>query len=393
MKQMSDFTLAFMVTLMFGTICMETDIYVPAFPMMKDFFNVLDSEIQNVISYNFIGICLGSLLFGPLSDSIGRQKTLQIGLSLFALSSWGCVFFTNFDLFLLCRFAQGFGAAAPMVASFAMFLDRYDTQKVAQLCGIVNLFIAGAMAASPMLGSVLILYFEWQYNFFVIAMLATLSLIGDLMLLEETLPLEKRLPFGVNIIKDYGKMFVSIPYIAGNLVGYLFLGGIIVFIANLSLIFIEHLGVSQEYYGFYQATIMGTFAIVSVISSWMMGKFGTEKTKYMGLLFGAVGSLSLLLVALYNPQPILICATMAIFTIGATLAMVIYCVESVNVFPNLKGVASGLSNALRHISIAAIILLGSRIFNGSILPIALLISGIFIVILFFALILRFHRST
>ena len=63
-----------MVALVYTTVCMETDIYVPAFPDMKVFFGTTADAIQRVLSFNFIGICLGSLLFGPLSDAFGRKK-------------------------------------------------------------------------------------------------------------------------------------------------------------------------------------------------------------------------------------------------------------------------------------------------------------------------------
>lgn len=392
MKKFPDLMLMVMVVLMFGTVCMETDIYIPAFPLMKVFFQISDQQIQGVLSYNFIGICLGSLLFGPLADSFGRQKILRFGLGLFAFSSWGCVLFNNFDLFIGCRFLQGLGAAAPMVTSFSILLDKYEPKKVSQLCGALNIFIAGGMAASPILGSVLILYFNWKANFLIIAALSTLTLIGSFFFIEETLPRTQWLKFSPqSIVKDYGRMLISFPYMAGVLICYLLFSGLMVFIANLSLIFIEHLGVSQEAYGFYQAMIMGTFALVSTFSIWMIGRHGPLKTKYTGIFFVFLGTCLLLLVSYYNPLPIMICSAMAVFTAGATLASTIYSVEAVNIFPNMRGIAAGLSNALRYIVISMVIGFSTLIFNGSILPIVWLIVVLFLIVLFLALGLKFYK--
>ncbi len=389
MKKQSDIILLAMLILMYGTVCMETDIYVPAFPMMKDFFGISEHQIQGVLSYNFLGIFLGSLFFGPLSDSFGRYNVLKGGLALFAVSSWGCVFLTDFDLFLSCRFIQGVGAAAPMVTAFAMLLDKYEPQKVAQLCSALNLFIAAAMAASPVLGSILILYFSWQANFMIIAVLASLSFIGTLLFIEETLLKSSWLPFSHRaIFKDFGRMLSSIPYMSGNLICYLLFAGVMVFIANLSLIFIEHLGVSQESYGFYQATIMGTFALVSTLGAWMIGKYGTVTTKYVGIFCCFIGVVLLCGISFYNPMPELICGSMSIFTLGATLACVIYGVEAVNVFPNLKGIASGLSNALRHLVIGLVIAFSAKIFDGSMRPIACMTAGLFVIVLLLVGLLR-----
>lgn len=125
MKKNYEFYFLSMVAIMYTTVCMETDIYVPSFPDMKIFFNTTADVIQRILSVNFIGICLGSLLFGPLSDSFGRRKVLLIGLSFFALASWLCCITENFQFFLFFRFLQGFGAAAPMVITFAIVLEKY----------------------------------------------------------------------------------------------------------------------------------------------------------------------------------------------------------------------------------------------------------------------------
>ncbi|MBS0185334.1 MAG: MFS transporter [Proteobacteria bacterium] len=393
MKKQSDFILLAMLTLMYGTVCMETDMYVPAFPIMKDFFGITDHQIQAVLSYNFFGILLGSLLFGPLSDSFGRYRVLKSGLALFTVSSWGCVFLTNFDLFLSCRFIQGMGAAAPMVTSFAMLLDKYEAQKVSQLCSALNLFIAGAMAGAPILGSILILYFSWQANFFIIAVLSSIAFIGSFFFLDETLDRSSWLPFSPKtIFKDFGRMLTSTPFMLGSLICYFLFAGFMVFIANLSLIFIEHLNVSQKSYGFYQASIMGTFALVSTLGAWMIGKFGTKTTKYVGLTFSFMGTIFLCIVSFYNPLPILICGAMSLFTMGATLASVIYGVEAVNVFPNLRGISSGLTTALRHLVIGLVIAFSSTIFDGSMRPIASLTAALFVIVLCFAAILKSREN-
>lgn len=186
-------------------------------------------------------------------------------------------------------------------------------------------------------------------------------------------------------------MLISFPYMAGNLICYLLFAGLMVFIANLSLIFIEHLGVSQESYGFYQAMIMGTFAVVSTFGIWMIGQYGPLKTKYTGIFFVFLGTCLLLIVSYYNPLPIMICSAMVVFTIGVTLACTIYSVEAVNIFPNMRGIATGLSNALRYIVIAGVIGVSTLVFNGSILPIVWLISSVFLVILLLVLGLKFYK--
>ncbi|MCL9684887.1 MFS transporter [Legionella maioricensis] len=374
MKKYQDFPLLVMVALMFTTICMETDIYVPAFPDMKLFFATTAEAIQKILSVNFVGICLGSLLLGPLSDSFGRKRVLQAGLVLFTLASWGCLLIKNFELFLLCRFIQGIGAAAPMVISFAIILEKYEPKKVAQLCGGLNLFITGVMAVAPILGSYLNIYFGWQANFLLIAVLATCSFLGSLLFIPETLLPQNRTPFSLPMmVKNYGIVSSSFPFMAASFICYLLFSGLVVFVANLSLIFVDYLGMPKASYGFYQASAPAAFALFSLLSIWIIEYFGTEKTKYAGLITALLGALFILFTASIQPNPLLICIAMVLFTAGVTLAAPIYGMEAANVYPEMRGIATGMSNALRHVIVAGIVALGSYAFDGSIKPVAILI--------------------
>lgn len=374
MKKTQDFGLLAMIILIYTTVCMETDIYVPAFPDMRSFFGVNEDQIQQVLSWNFMGICLGSFIFAPLSDSFGRKVTLQAGLILFLITSWGCVLFQDFDIFLINRFFQGVGAAAPMAISFALLLDKFDPQRSAQLCGVLNTFITAAMAGAPILGSVLNINFGWQANFLVIALLATVSFMGSFYGIPETLAPKDRQPFSVKgILKDYGTVATRFPYMAGTFICYLLFGGLVVFIANLSLIFIEYLGVPKTSYGFYQASITISFALASCISVKIIGRYGMDATKKLGLVTANMGAALLLFIAYVYPDPMLICGAMIIFTIGATFACPIYGIEAMNAVPNMRGIAAGMSNALRHIIIAGIVAMSSLTFDGTVRPVALII--------------------
>lgn len=254
-------------------------------------------------------------------------------------------------------------------------------------------FYCRCYGSLPILGSILILYFSWKANFLIIALLASLNLLGSLFWIPETLSSDQRSTFSFSrILRDYSQMIKSFPYMAGNLICYLLFGSIMVFIANLSLIFIEHLGVSQKIYGFYQATIMGTFASISSIGAWMIGRYGTIKTKNIGLFLVGLGTLLLLLVTFSPTSPSIICSAMIVFTTGATLSSVIYGVEAVNVFPQLRGSATGLSNALRHLLIGGIIGASSFFFSGSISPVVWVIASLSAIIFFLVFRLKNHTT-
>lgn len=384
MKKITNFMLLSAIAVMYATVCMETDIYVPAFPDMKHFFSTSAEGIQQILSINFVGLCLGSLLLGPLSDSFGRIKILRGGLILFAFSSWCCCTVVHLNALLFWRLLQGMGAAAPMVITFAILLERFDSKKVAQLCGALNIFITGVTAAAPILGSFLNLHFGWQANFLVIAALATISLLASLFFVPETLPVKDRNKFSLwVVIKNYKTVLTSFQFMAGSFICYLMFACLILFIANLSIIFIEYLGVPKEVYPFYQASPLTAYALFSLCSIWLIGRFGIQKTKHSGVLILFIGMLLLIMATTMQQTPWLICAAMIVYTTGITFAAPLYGMEAANVFPQMRGIATGMSNALRHIIVASVIGIGSLSFDGSIKPVAYLIgftTGIIVIL-------------
>ncbi len=92
-----------MATVVLVMLCggIETDIFVPSLPAIKDYFSTTESLVQMIIGINFLGLCVSSLFYGPLSDAYGRRPVLLVGLMPFALSSVASVFATSITSLLL----------------------------------------------------------------------------------------------------------------------------------------------------------------------------------------------------------------------------------------------------------------------------------------------------
>ncbi len=151
-SRMSERTIRFLILMIFLAAAMETDIYLPAFPDMMAAFNTDETMIQRVLSFNFLGICLASLIYGPLSDAIGRRKVLNIGYGFFIAGSLGCVFADTIEMLIFWRFLQGFGSAACMIIGAAMVFDLYKEEKAAEIVSDLNSLVVSIIAFAPMLG-------------------------------------------------------------------------------------------------------------------------------------------------------------------------------------------------------------------------------------------------
>jgi len=143
-KKYSDIAILIFVTLLYIMICAESDMYVPAFPQMIDYFGISENKIQLVLSINFAGLCIAGLIAGPITDSYGRRATLIIGLLIFIIGSIGCVYTDNFAMLLFWRLLQGIATSVPMVIGAAMFFDKYTAEKAGKTIGVLNSFISAS---------------------------------------------------------------------------------------------------------------------------------------------------------------------------------------------------------------------------------------------------------
>lgn len=370
-----DLTLIMLVTIMYIALSAEADIYVPAFPLMVNYFGVAENEIQLVLSINFIGLCFSGLVIGPLSDSFGRRRVLLGGLLLFVISSIGCTYASIFNIMLFWRLLQGIAASIPMVIGVAIFLDKYSGDKASQLIGMVNSIIAASMAGAPIFGAWLSQAFNWRANFMVILILALISFFGTLFFIEETLSKQKRKLFNFgSILRDYFKLSKNFEFICYNLIANFPFVAIVVYIANLSIILINYFGMDLVTFSYYQATTMGTFIIFSLLSVKLIGKKGIDFSKNLGSVLALIGTISIFSISQIDPTNINgICISMALIAAGGSMMVGTYGMKSLSIFPEMNGTAIALSTALRQLFASSLVMISEIFFDGTIMPVAIII--------------------
>jgi DHA1 family bicyclomycin/chloramphenicol resistance-like MFS transporter len=370
-----DLLMLLLVTIMYIALCAEADMYVPAFPQMIKYFNVNENHIQLILSINFIGLCFAGLIAGPLSDSYGRRKILLAGLLVFLISSIGCTVTENFYAMLFWRLFQGIAASFPMVIGAAIFFDKYSADKAGQLCGILNSVISASMAGAPILGAYLSHIFSWRANFIVILILAIVSFVGTLLFIEETLPSAQRKKFSPKaIFADYLKLFSSFKFLTYAMISCVPFVAIVVYVANLSVIFINHLGMNLNEFSYWQATCMGSFIIFSALSAKIIARKGVDYTKDLGSIICLIGVISLFITGLYATNNVyFICLSMAILASGGALMVGTFGAKSMEIFPGINGTCLAFVTAQRQIFASVLVVLSELFFDGTILPVAVII--------------------
>ncbi|MCF7806126.1 MAG: multidrug effflux MFS transporter [Simkaniaceae bacterium] len=381
-----------LIAIIFIAACIETDIYLPAFPDMMSYFKVSEDAIQHLLTINFIGICASGCFYGPTSDVLGRKKPLLIALGLFLLGSIITLFSHHFSLMLVGRFFQGLGSGGCFTLGTAIIFDTFKKEKALQANNYLNASIPFIMAAAPIAGGYLNHHFGFHSNFLLIAVLVLISFLICLFFLEETLPIDNRQDLKIAKIQhDFKTVLLNMRFWQIILVLSLIFSAYMTFISNISVLFVIELGVSKNIFPLYQASILIVWLAGSMTCNIAIKKWGAPTLKKFGVVLLAVGGIWAVAIMLLAPHsPLGFTMGMLFFTLGANWINGLYFPEGMELFPEIKGVVASLLTTIRLLITSFIVALVSSFYNATIYPIGITLVCILFLVL--PIIVFYERS-
>lgn len=174
----------------FGPLSM--DMYLPGLPGVADDFHTSASIAQLTVTATLVGLGLGQLIFGPLSDIVGRKRPLQVMLTIYALVSISAVFTPNIWLFVFLRFIQGISGAAGMVIARAASRDMYTGKDLTKFISMLATVNGAAPILAPLAGGFILNFAMWRFVFVVLFVIGVLMMLAVTFTLPETLPEKDR---------------------------------------------------------------------------------------------------------------------------------------------------------------------------------------------------------
>lgn len=169
-----------------------TDMYLPSLPAMGEYFNTSSSMVQLGLTTSMIGLAVGQIFFGPLSDRYGRRIPLQVAMWLFIVSTVLCLFAQDIHQFVTFRLIQGIAGAGGIVIARSIATDKFSGKELAKMLAIIGAINGIAPVVAPIIGGVFTEAIGWQGIFGILLVLGMLLLAGC-MRFRESLPAEKRL--------------------------------------------------------------------------------------------------------------------------------------------------------------------------------------------------------
>lgn len=153
---------------------LSIDLYLPSFPRIAASFSVSPARVELSLASFFIGLALGQLLYGPLSDRLGRRPTVLLGLGVYTIASTGCAFAQSLEFLIAARFIQALGACAGIVVTRAVVRDRFEAKEAARVFSTLMLVMGAAPILAPLIGGAVSQFAGWRALF---GLLAASSLI------------------------------------------------------------------------------------------------------------------------------------------------------------------------------------------------------------------------
>ncbi|WP_195667746.1 multidrug effflux MFS transporter [Bacteroides intestinalis] len=169
-----------------------TDMYLPSLPVMGEYFNTSSSMVQLGLTTSMIGLAVGQIFFGPLSDRYGRRIPLQVAMWLFIVSTVFCLFAQNIQQFVAFRLIQGIAGAGGIVIARSIATDKFSGRDLAKMLAIIGAINGIAPVVAPIIGGVFTEAIGWQGIFGILLVLGVLLLAGCIRF-RESLPKENRL--------------------------------------------------------------------------------------------------------------------------------------------------------------------------------------------------------
>lgn len=370
------------------------DFYLPAFPSMALAFGTDEKHVQLTLASYFLGLSIGQLAYGPVTDRFGRRIPLLAGVGLFTLASLACAYAPNLEWLIGARFVQALGGCAGMVISRAVVSDKCDAVGSAKVFSQLMLVMGLAPILAPMLGGLLVNLYGWQSIFIVLTLFSALAGLAVALGLPESLPANvPRQPLS-GALRQYGRLLGDRVFLGHALTGGITIAGMFAYIAGSPFVFIKLYGVPAEHFGWLFGINAAGFILVAQINARMLAKRGPTfllaRTVWIYLLAG----LTLLAVSTLHTAalwPLLLPLFVCIASLGCIIPNASAC--AMNGQGARAGSASAMLGCLQFSMAAGAAALVGVLHDGSAVPMATVISLCGIIAVTLAMVTRRLQNT
>ena len=353
------------------------DMYLPALPTIGQSLGASMAAVQASLMAFFISLGIGQLIYGPVSDRVGRKLPLYFGLLLFAASSIGCALAPDIHTLVVLRFVQGLGACAGMVVPRAIVRDLHTGTDAARLMSLLMLVFSVSPILAPLAGSLLIEAFGWRSVFWTVTATAALGLALVAGSLEETRPAALRVDASVGgVLRAYGQLLRNRRFMGLVFIGAFGMAGFFTYLASSSFVLIGHYGLTPRQYSLAFAANAASFIGVSQLTGRLAARYGLMHVVKVAVGgFAAVMGL-LLVLTLWGVTRLDVLLVLLFVGFGFLgLVVPTTSVLALDDHGAIAGTASALMGTLQFVTGVVVMGVGGLFADGTARPMVLGIAG------------------
>lgn len=292
-KNISEFEFIALMAFLMANVALAIDTILPALTDIgKSIHNTSDTDLQLIITMIFLGMGIGQLAFGTLSDSLGRKPIVYAGIGVFILASFICVMATSLKVMLLGRILQGIGLSAPRSVSVSIIRDSYSGDYMARIMSFISVIFILVPMIAPILGQLIISVYNWQMIFYFQIVFVITILFWFWLRQKETLLEEHKVKLSkylfINGMKEFFKFRETVVY---TLISGFMAGAFMVYLSTSKQIFQDQYGLVNEF-----AYIFAALAFAMGLATFLNGsfvlKFGMKKLSTQALYLFCISALT-----------------------------------------------------------------------------------------------------
>ncbi|MCO5216677.1 MAG: multidrug effflux MFS transporter [Thermomicrobiales bacterium] len=335
-----------MLLTIFGPISM--DLYLPVLPALTEELGAATSMAQLTVTACLLGLAFGQVIAGPLSDRFGRRIPVLIGISGFIVTSVLCALSPTIEVLIVVRFLQGLFGAVGLVISQAAGRDLYEGRALIRFYGRLTVLSGFAAIVGPLIGGQLARFTDWRGLFLFLAAIGGALLLAALLILKETLPVERRTRGGLGpILRDFRYLLSDRHLLGVVLVTGFVSAALFAYLSGATYVLQGIYGLTPQQYSFAFGLNSLGFMVFGYLSSRAAERWSETGALTVGLAMCGVGATGLLLTGLFQLQLVVVIVSLLVMVSGVAATSPPTTSLAMAGYPQLAGTASSLLGLTR----------------------------------------------
>jgi DHA1 family bicyclomycin/chloramphenicol resistance-like MFS transporter len=369
------FALTALLALLAGIGPFSVDVYLPALPDIGRALHASPLEVQMTLSLYLIGFAIGQILYGPISDALGRKPVLLAAVITYCVAALTCFVSPSIELLIVARFVQGLGASGAGVLARAAVRDLYEGARAGREMSLLTLVMAVAPVIAPVIGGSLQVAFGWRAGFAFLLGVGLLNLVLVTLLLPETLRKPHRGGVGA-MVRGFGVIGRHPAFLAYTALAMLGFGGLFGWVAGSPFVLQDLLGLSPVAFGVAYATASVGVACGGFLATRLVTRLGIGRTAGLGAVIMTGGALAMVAATASGFHlAVSLPASMALYLCGYAVMLPQATVGAMMPFPDRAGSASSLLGVAQQSAAALSGMVVSYWLGTSPWPVAIALLG------------------